>query len=265
MTIVERGGEPVAVIVHDRAFEEDPALIASVSAALRLAVENERLAERVTAQLAEVRASRARIVEAGDTERRRVERDLHDGAQQRIVALTLALRTAQNSLGPDAEPAARDHLDHALEEARAALAELRELARGIHPQILTSAGLAAAVGALAQRSSVDVAVRIAPEDRYEPAIESAAYFVISEALANVAKYAAASKVTIAADWRDSELMVEIADDGVGGAAASTGSGLQGLADRLAALDGQLEIRSPVGGGTRVLARIPSSAPTPNPV
>ena len=180
------------------------------------------------------------------------------------MALTLALRIAQNSLGPDAEPAARDQLDRALDEARAALAELRELARGIHPQILTSAGLAAAVGALAQRSSVNIAVRIAPEERYEPAIESAAYFVISEALANVAKYAAASNVTIAADWSDSELTVEIADDGVGGAAASTGSGLRGLADRLAALNGRLEIWSPVGGGTRVLARIPSSAPIPNP-
>ena len=264
MTIVERGGAPVAVIVHDRAFEEDPALIASVSAALRLAVENERLAERVTSQLAEVRASRARIVEAGDTERRRVERDLHDGAQQRIVALTLALRTAQNSLGPDAEPAARDHLDRALEEARAALAELRELARGIHPQILTSAGLATAVGSLAQRASINVAVRIPPEDRYEPAIESAAYFVIAEALANVAKYAAASNVMVAAGWSDGELTVEIADDGVGGAAASSGSGLRGLADRLAALDGRLEIRSPVGGGTCVRARIPSSSPMPNP-
>ena len=264
MTIVERDGAPVAVIVHDRALEEDPGLVASVGAALRLALENERLAERVSSQLAEVRASRARIVEAGDTERRRVERDLHDGAQQRIVALTLALRIAQNSLGPDAEPAARDHLDRALEEARAALAELRELARGIHPQILTSAGLAAAVGALAQRSSINVAVRIVPEYRYEPAIESAAYFVISEALANAAKYAAASNVTIAADWSDGELTVEIADDGVGGAAASRGSGLRGLADRLDALDGRLEIRSPVGGGTRVLARIPSSGPIPNP-
>ena len=120
------------------------------------------------------------------------------------------------------------------------------------------------MGALAQRSSFNVAVRIPPEDRYEPAIEIAAYFVISEALANVAKYAAASSVTVGADWSDGQLAVEIADDGVGGADATSGSGLRGLADRLAALDGRLEIRSTVGGGTRVLARIPSAAPFPNP-
>jgi signal transduction histidine kinase len=260
VSTLERDGSPVAAIVHDPALEEDPGLVAAVGAAVRLAVENERLTARVEAQLEEVRASRARIVEAGDAERRRVERDLHDGAQQRLVAMTLALRLARTKLGDDTDPQVRLSLDQASEDARAALAELRELARGIHPQVLTEAGLAAAVESLAGRSAIEVTVEIAADERFSPAVESAAYFVVSEALANIAKYAQATRAVIRTEWRNDQLAIEISDDGVGGADPASGTGLRGLGDRLSALDGTLEIVSPRGGGTRLLARIPTGAP-----
>jgi signal transduction histidine kinase len=220
-----------------------------------LAADNARLNAQVETQLREVRASRARIVAAGDAERKRVERDLHDGAQQRLVSLTLALRLARTRLGDDLDPAARVSLDQASAEAKAALSELRELARGIHPQILTEAGLGPAVESLAARSPLSVAVEVEPR-RFPSVVEGAAYFTISEALTNVAKYANADQALVRADWQDGELRVEIVDDGVGGADPSTGSGLRGLADRLEAVNGSLEIRSPLGGGTRLVARIP---------
>ena len=260
-TLLERDGEPLAAILHDPALLGDPGLVSAVASALRLAVENERLHAEVQTQLAEVRASRARIVEAGDAERKRVERDLHDGAQQRLVALTLALRLARTRLGDDVDPAIRLGLEQASDEAKAALAELRELARGIHPQILTEAGLAAAVETLADRSPVDVVVDLRA-GRFSPAAEGAAYFVISEALANVAKYAQAKRALVRTGWQDERLTVEISDDGVGGADPASGSGLRGLIDRLAAVDGTLEIFSPRGGGTRLVARIPTAALAP---
>jgi signal transduction histidine kinase len=259
VTRLERNGRPVAAIVHDPALGEDPGLVAAVGAAVRLTVENERLTAEVESQLEEVRASRARIVEAGDTERRRVERNLHDGAQQRLVALTLALRRARATLGEGGDDAVRTNLDAAAAEAGAALAELRELARGIHPQILTETGLSAAVDSLADRSPVGVSVEISA-DRYASAVESAAYFVISEGLANVAKYAHASHAIVRTSWHDQALAIEIEDDGIGGADPAIGTGLRGLADRLAALDGTLRVHSPDGGGTRLVARIPSAGP-----
>ena len=222
-----------------------------------LAADNARLNAEVATQLREVRASRARIVAAGDAERKRVERDLHDGAQQRLVSLTLALRLARTRLGDDLDPAAKLSLDQASAEAKAALSELRELARGIHPQILTEAGLGPAAESLAARSPVPVAVEVDAQ-RFPPAVEGAAYFTISEALANVAKYAHASQALVRVGWRDEELTVEIADDGIGGADPSTGTGLRGLVDRLEAVNGSLEISSPLSGGTRLVARIPVS-------
>ena len=165
VTYLEHGDEPLAAILHDPALSEDPGLVAAVATAVRLAVENERLTAEVKSQLHEVRASRARIVAAGDAERRRVERDLHDGAQQRLVAMTLALRLAQAKLKDDADPAVRLSLDQASAEARAALSDLRELARGIHPQILTEAGLGAAIDSLAARSPVDIEIDVSPVDR----------------------------------------------------------------------------------------------------
>jgi signal transduction histidine kinase len=263
VTLLAREGAPLAAIIHDPVLLDDPGLVAAVAGALRLAVENERLQGEVESQLDEVRASRARIVEAGDAERRRVERDLHDGAQQRLVSLTLALRLARSKAGDDIDPALAASLDDASAEVRAALSELRELARGIHPQILTGSGLGPALESLAGRSPVGVTVNVAG-GRYPAAVEGAAYFAVSEGLANVAKYANAGHVDIRGGWAGGALTIEIADDGIGGADPERGSGLRGLADRLAAIDGTLEVVSPIGGGTRLLARIPTLAPTETP-
>ena len=261
VTMLERNGVREAAIIHDAILLEDPGLIASVASAMRLAVENDRLTSEVEAQLQEVRASRTRIIEAGDRERRRVERDLHDGAQQRLVSLSLELQIARNALGTDADPAVRRSLDRAADEAMAALSELRELALGIHPLILTESGLGEAVESLADRTLVDVSVDVGPE-RYSAAVEGAAYFVISEALANVTKYAKASQATVRVRGLADHLTIEVSDDGVGGADPQAGSGLRGLADRLAALDGTITVVSPVGGGTTISARISTTAPVP---
>ena len=264
VTMLERNGVREAAIIHDAILLEEPGLIGSVAGAMWLAVENDRLTTEVEAQLEEVRASRARIVEAGDLERRRVERDLHDGAQQRLVSLSLELQVARRALGDSGDPAVRRSLDRAAEEALAALAELRDLALGIHPLILTESGLGDAVESLADRTSVDVSVDIGSE-RYPPAVEGAAYFVISEALANVTKYSKASKATVRVRGLEDHLSIEVDDDGIGGADPSSGSGLSGLADRLAALDGTIEVVSPIGGGTRISAQIPTNQPMPVPV
>jgi signal transduction histidine kinase len=262
VTMLDRDGVREAAIIHDAILLEEPGLIASVAGAMRLAVENDRLSAAVEAQLAEVRESRARIVAAGDAERRRIERDLHDGAQQRLVALTLALRLARTRLGDDADPLVRLSLDQASGEAKAALAELRELARGIHPQILTEAGLHAAIESLAARAPVAVSVDMDPDARFAPAVEAVAYFVVSESLANIAKHADAGDVHIRAEWDDGFLVVEIADDGRGGADPGAGTGLRGLLDRVSAVDGTLDVVSPHGGGTRIVARIPTAPPQP---
>jgi signal transduction histidine kinase len=264
VTMLERNGVREAAIIHDAILLEDPGLIASVAGAMRLAVENDRLTSEVEAQLQEVRASRARIVEAGDLERRRVERDLHDGAQQRLISLSLELRVARNALGDNGDPAIRRSLDRAAQEAIAALSELRDLALGIHPLILTESGLGEAVESLADRTAVDVLVDIGSE-RYSPAVEGAAYFVISEALANVSKYANATKATVRVRGVADHMTIEVDDDGIGGADPHAGSGLRGLADRLAALDGTIAVVSPVGGGTKISARIPTIQTMPAPV
>jgi signal transduction histidine kinase len=263
VTFLERDGTPLAAIVHDPALLDDPGLVAAVTSALRLAVENERLQEEVETQLDEVRASRARLVEASDAERKRIERDLHDGAQQRLVALTLALRLARTRAGGDIDPALAASLDEASMEARAALTELRELAHGIHPQILTGSGLGPAIESLAARAPIGVSVEVEP-GRFPSAVEGAVYFAVSEALANIAKYAEAGHALVRSGWADGTLTVEISDDGIGGADVAGGSGLRGLADRLAALDGSLEVVSPRGGGTRIVGRIPTAPPTLDP-
>jgi signal transduction histidine kinase len=201
----------------------------------------------------ELRASRARLVEAGDAARRRLERDLHDGAQARLVALALLLRTARNRVGEDEQLGSL--LDHAQDELRTSLGELRELARGIHPAVLSERGLEPALQSLVARATVPVTVEACGE-RLPPPVESAAYFVVSEALANVAKYAQATQASVTVERRNGDLTVEVADDGVGGADVARGSGLRGLEDRLAALDGTLTVDSPAGRGTRLRARIP---------
>lgn len=256
VTRLERDGAPIAAIVHDPALLEDPGLVASVASAMRLAVENERLQSEVERQLEEVRASRARIVEAGDAERHRLERDLHDGAQQRLVALSMALRMARLKAGDDADPGLRGTLAQASDEARMALAELRELARGIHPAILTEAGLRAAVESLADRSVVPTAVAGVTSQRFSPTVERTGYFFVSEALTNANKHSGASHVRVRLERRGAHLLIEVSDDGIGGASVDLGTGLRGLRDRLAAVDGTLTIESPEGGGTRLLATIP---------
>jgi signal transduction histidine kinase len=211
--------------------------------------------------LEELRASRARLVHAGDAERRRLERDLHDGAQARLVALALLLRTARSRAKDDADLVAL--LDRAQEELQTSLAELRELARGIHPAVLTDRGLEPALEALAARVPVPVTLEVEADERLPGPVESAAYFVVSEALANVAKYAKASHATVQVRRVNGRVSVEVADDGIGGAELGRGSGLRGLADRVAALDGTLSVESPPGEGTRLRAQIPCGQSAPH--
>jgi signal transduction histidine kinase len=242
--------------VHDAALKQTPRLVEAVSAAARLSLERERLEAEVRAQLEEVRASRARIVETADAERRRLERDLHDGAQQRLVSLGLTLRLAREQLRAEAGARAAESLGRADEQLRAALAELRDLARGIHPAVLTNEGLACALEALVESSLVPVALDLGQLGTLSPAVEATAYFVASEALANVGKHAHASHIAVSVARRDRHLLVAIVDDGIGGADPALGSGLQGLQDRVAALRGNLTVHSPAGCGTRIEAEIP---------
>jgi signal transduction histidine kinase len=224
--------------------------VAAVSSVARLALENERLAAQVRAQLEEVRASRSRIVEAADAERRRIERDLHDGAQQRLV--TLAMRLDLAKLGADDAAAI---LDSTRSELLEAVSEVRQIARGLHPTILTEAGLAAAVEALAERTPFLVLSQVTPE-RFPPEIEVAAYFVIAEGLTNVAKYAMATEARVDVLEADGQLVVKVTDNGRGGADPAHGSGLRGLADRLAAIGGELKVSSETGRGTTLSATLP---------
>jgi signal transduction histidine kinase len=209
----------------------------------------------LTAEVSDLRDSRARVIAAADAERRRLERDLHDGAQQRLVSLSLTLRMAEQRAAKGDDEAV-ELLRRAGDEAGHALAELRDLARGIHPAILTNRGLAAALDDLAGRATVPVEVLGVPDDRLPDAVEAAAYFVVSECLANASKHAEASVASVRVESDGETVLVEVADDGIGGVELNGGSGLEGLDDRIGALDGRLDITSPRGGGTRVAARIP---------
>jgi signal transduction histidine kinase len=254
-TAVELEGRVVGAIVHDVTLTQEPELLRSVAAAAGLAVENERLQAQLRARVEELRASRDRIVEAGMSERRRLERNLHDGAQQRLVALSLTMRLAQSKVRKDPEKA-EAMLAAAHEELTLALGELRELARGIHPAVLSDRGLAAALESLAGRAPLPVELGDVPEDRLPEPIEAAAYFVVAEALTNVVKYAHASQATVSVERRNGHAIVEVADDGIGGADPDRGSGLRGLVDRVSALDGSMRLDSPAGAGTRLRAEIP---------
>jgi signal transduction histidine kinase len=248
--------EPIAALIHDPILSDQREIVEAAGAAARLAIENERLRAEVRAQLEEVRASRARIVEAGDAERRRLERDLHDGAQQRLLALSLALRVAEQHLGPRPDPELSATIDGAKAELDSAIGEIRELARGIHPAILTDEGLGPALESLAERAPIPTRVLRAPSERLPAPVEVTAYFVVSEALANAAKHAGAGSVIIDADRQEGRLRIEVTDDGVGGADIKAGTGLRGLADRVAAIGGRIRVESPDGQGTRVVAEIP---------
>jgi signal transduction histidine kinase len=254
-TVVEREGRRVAAFVHDVSVLEDRDLVDAVSAAAGLALENERLQAELRARLEDLRASRARIVEATDAERKRIERNLHDGTQQRLVSVAMALGLAESKLSTDPEAAAQ-----ILGEARlslgGALQELRELSQGIHPGLLTERGLGPALQELAYQAPLPVEVDVALERRLPEPVEAAAYFVVAEGLANVVKYASASAVSVTVGRANGSTVIDVADDGIGGADPSHGSGLRGLADRVEALGGALAVVSPPGRGTQLHVEIP---------
>jgi signal transduction histidine kinase len=257
-TPVEHGERCVGALIYDRTLNEDPGVVRALANAAALSLENARLHAELRARVEELERSRQRLVEAGMAERRRLERDLHDGAQQRLVALSLQLGLVSTRLdrGAGGVESARELLGGAREEARAALEDLRELARGIHPAVLTDRGLGAALESLADRAPLPVDVSGVPPERLPAAVEAAAYFVVAESLTNVSKYANASHAEVRVGRANGYALIEVRDDGVGGADPSAGTGLRGLADRLSALDGRLEVESSPGHGTVVRARVP---------
>jgi len=255
VTALTSGGEEIAVLVHDPVLLDEPGLVESVRATAGLVLENERLAAQVRSQLAEVRASRGRIVAAADAERRRIERNLHDGAQQRLVALSVALGIESSRAGGGRV----DALHRAQDEVEQAIAELRELARGIHPTLLGDDGLDAAVGSLARRTPLPVSVHGSVAQPIPDTVELAAYFVVAEALTNVVKHASATEASVELDQHGGTLRLVVRDNGTGGAHIAPGSGLAGLRDRLDALDATLTIDSPAGGDTAVRAEFPCAS------
>jgi signal transduction histidine kinase len=246
-TVVERDGQRVAAILHDAALDTTPELVEAAASAALLALDNERLK-------ADLRASRLRIIEAADEARRRIERDLHDGAQQQLVALALDLRMLKARVK---DPGAAPLVDDLSERLAAALSDLRELARGIHPAILTDRGLAPAITALADRAALPIDCDVAVGESLPPPVQAAAYFLVAEALTNVSRYAHATAASVSVRRQGDEVVVCVEDDGVGGADPGAGSGLRGLEDRLAAVGGTLEIDSRPGRGTRLTGRIPA--------
>jgi len=262
-TAIWHGGRRVAAIVHDVSLCEEPGLVRSAGAAAALSLENERLDAELRARLEELRGSRARLVQAGDAERRRLERDLHDGAQQRLVSLLLNVNLARRK-GAGAPPGRQtDAHDVFLDELECelveALAELRTLASGILPPILAEHGLQAALEELASRAPLTVLVEEMAAERLALSVEVAAFFVVSEALTNVAKHARTRTARLRVTREDGRLLVEVSDDGVGGVRLDDGTGLRGLADRVGALDGCLRVDSPAGHGTRIRAEIPCAS------
>jgi signal transduction histidine kinase len=253
-TLIDRDGAHVAALLHDPSLDDEPELLEAVVAAAALAIENSRLQVELRARLDELKGSRARLVEAGDAERRRLERNLHDGAQQRLVSLSLGLRLVSAHLPPGSQE--EQIMAGARADLAASLQELRELAQGIHPAVLSNHGLAVALESLALRAPVHVHMAVGVDGRLADSVEVAAYYLVSEALTNVAKYAHASNASVAVTRDDGHLIVEVVDDGVGGADPSFGSGLRGLADRVEALDGRLRVWSPPSQGTTVRAEIP---------
>jgi signal transduction histidine kinase len=253
-TVVEHAGNRLAMLTHDPSLDDNPALVRSACAAAGIALANEQLQATLRRQLDELRASRARIVAAADNERRRLERNLHDGAQQRLVALAMSISLARTKLPGDTAGVER-LLHEADGEAKAALEELRERARGIHPSILDR-GLEPALNSLIGRAGRHVAFRYDVADSVPAPVAAAVYYVVAEALTNIAKYARAATVTVTVARSAGGLAVDVTDDGLGGATMSDGSGLRGLQDRVEALDGTLAIDSPVGTGTRVSIAIP---------
>ena len=252
--VIDRDGEHVAALLYDRSLQDEDELVAAVSAAADIALENGRLQAELHARLQELHSSRTRVIEAGQRERQRLERNLHDGAQQRLVAVSLELAVLRERLSEDADASGR--VDEMKREVALSLDELRDLARGLHPAVLSGHGLAVALDSLAARAPVPVRLSMDLPRRLPDAVEVAAYYVVSESIVNVGRHAGAASATIDVGELDGRLIVEITDDGGGGADTEAGSGLRGLADRVEALNGRLRVWSPVGGGTRVRAEIP---------
>jgi signal transduction histidine kinase len=253
-TLIDRNGDHVAALIHDPAIEEEPELLDGVQAAAGIALENARLHADLRARLEELRGSRARIVEAAQHERQLLERNLHDGAQQRLIALSLDLSLLEGRT--DGRPDVKAGLDQARREIAASLAELREISRGLHPAVVSGHGLGVALEQLAARAPVPVKLKVDVAGRLPEPLEVAAYYVVSESLANIAKHAQAKTARVEVLKDQDELVLEIVDDGVGGADSERGTGLRGLADRVESLDGRLRVWTPRGGGTRVRAEIP---------
>jgi signal transduction histidine kinase len=252
LTLIERKGQPIAALVHDPALRDEPELLNAVAAAAEIALETGRLQAELRANVEELRGSRIRVIEAAQKERQRLERDLHDGAQQRLVALSLNLGVLQTQLDDDA----RTLLAEARQEIAVSLEELRDVARGLHPAVLSAHGLGVALESLAARAPVPVRLTVDVEGRLAEAVEVAAYYVVCESLANIGKHAQATTATVDVRHSDGCVVVEVIDDGVGGADTERGSGLRGLADRVEALGGRLRVWTPLGGGTRVRAELP---------
>jgi signal transduction histidine kinase len=252
-TLIDRDGGHVAALIHDPALEDEPELLDGVQAAAGIALENGRLHAELRARLEELRGSRARIVEAAQNERQLLERNLHDGAQQRLIALSLDLSLLKGRTG---DPETVAGIDRARREIASSLSELREIARGIHPAVVSGHGLAVALEQLAARAPLHVELKVEVDGRLPEPLEVAAYYVVAESLTNVAKHAHAEAASIAVLQEQGELVVEVIDNGIGGADSERGTGLRGLADRVEALNGRLRVWTPRGGGTRVRAEIP---------
>ena len=252
VTTVKREGQPVAALVHDPAVLEDPGLLEAVASAAQLAAANARLQAEVRARVEELAASRRRILAVRDEERRRLERRLHDKAEARLGELAVTLRRGQRST---TDQRTREQIAHAEDQLARTLEELRRLAHGLHPRVLAEHGLAGALAALAKDLPVPVDINV-PSTQLPEQVAVAAYFVCAEALANVAKHAAAAHVAVAVTASEDRVKVEIADDGVGGADPAHGSGLRGLADRVETFGGTLQVESTSGHGTRLAAEIP---------
>jgi signal transduction histidine kinase len=252
--VIYRDDEPVVALEFDRSLEDEHELLDAVAAAAGIALENSRLQADLRARLRDLQGSRARVIDAGQQERKRLERNLHDGAQQRLVALALELGLIAGRPAGDADTKAR--LLQAKQQVTASLDELRDVARGIHPAVLTGHGLAVALESLTAQAAVPVVLEVMDGGRLPEHVEVAAYYVVNESLANIGKHAGATVASVRVMRSDDLLVVEIVDDGVGGADTERGSGLRGLADRVEAIGGRLRIWSPVDGGTRLEAEIP---------
>jgi signal transduction histidine kinase len=254
VTLIDRNGMRVAALQHDPGLHDEPELLDAVTAGAGIALENGRLHAELRARLEELSGSRARIIDAGQKERKRLERDLHDGAQQRLVALSLELTALEERL--EGDPDTRTQLDQARREIATSLEELRDLARGIHPAVVSGHGLEIALEQLAARAPVPVRLSVEVEGRLPERLEVAAFYLVSESLANIGKHARATSATVNVAREIGQIIVEVIDDGIGGADTERGSGLRGLADRVEALEGRLRVWSPSGGGTRLRAEIP---------